>query len=86
MRQDAPFGRKEIIRHLEDMNIETRMLFAGNVLRQPGFAEIDCRIIGELPISDHVMQSTFFVGVYPGLNNKQIDYMLDMFSSFMQAL
>ena len=85
VRQDAPFGRKEIIRYLEDNNIETRMLFAGNVLRQPGFSEIDCRIIGELPVSDHVMQSTFFVGVYPGLNNKQIDYMLDIFTSFMQA-
>ena len=56
------------------------------MLRQPGFAEIDCKIIGELPISDHVMQSTFFVGGYPGLNNNQIDYMLDIFSSFMQAL
>lgn len=85
VRQDAPFGRKEIIRYLEDMNIETRMLFAGNVLRQPGFYGIDCRIIGELPVSDHVMQSTFFVGVYPGLGNKQIDYMLETFSSFMQT-
>ena len=85
VRHDAPFGRKEIIRYLEDNNIETRMLFAGNVLRQPGFSEIDCRIIGELPVSDHVMQSTFFIGVYPGLNDKQIDYMLDIFTSFMQA-
>ena len=85
VRRDAPFGRKEIIRYLEDMNIETRMLFAGNVLRQPGFSEIDCRVIGELPVSDYVMQSTFFVGVYPGLGDKQIDYMLETFSSFMQG-
>ena len=69
--------------YLEANMIETRMLFAGNMLRQPGFSGIDCRVVGDLQVSDNVLSSTFFVGVYPGLDDERIDYILEIFSDFM---
>ncbi len=84
-RASAPFNRQQLMRHLEGARVETRVLFAGNVLRQPGFSGIDCRVVGELPVSDRVLRSTFFVGVYPGLDEARIDYILEVFADFMRA-
>ena len=85
VRASAPFNRQQLMRHLESARVETRVLFAGNVLRQPGFSGIDCRVVGELPVSDRVLRSTFFVGVYPGLDEARIDYILEVFADFMRA-
>jgi CDP-6-deoxy-D-xylo-4-hexulose-3-dehydrase len=71
--------------YLEARKVETRVLFAGNVLRQPGFSGIDCRVVGDLPVSDRVLCSTFFIGVYPGLDEARIDYMLEVFADFMRT-
>jgi CDP-6-deoxy-D-xylo-4-hexulose-3-dehydrase len=88
----SPFGfpitlrdgldRNLIIRHLEDANIETRLVFGGNILRQPGFMNIERRVHGSLDQSDVIMRSTFFVGVYPGLTDAMIDYVADTIWSF----
>ena len=59
--------------------IETRMVFAGNVLRQPAYVNIDRRVVGELKNTDLVMTNTFFVGVYPGLTDPMIDYVIEKF-------
>jgi CDP-6-deoxy-D-xylo-4-hexulose-3-dehydrase len=64
--------------------IETRLLFAGNVLKQPGYQSIPHRIVGNLSVADLVMRGAFFVGVYPGLGPEQIDYMIEAFFSFIQ--
>ena len=79
----TPFSRQQLMSYLEANMIETRMLFAGNMLRQPGFSGIDCRVVGDLQVSDNVLSSTFFVGVYPGLDDERIDYILEIFSDFM---
>lgn len=83
----SPFGfpitvqedldRTAITRHLEAANIETRLVFGGNILRQPGFLHIDRRVHGDLTDSDIIMNRTFFIGVYPGLTDEMIDYVLE---------
>jgi CDP-6-deoxy-D-xylo-4-hexulose-3-dehydrase len=69
--------RKAITEELETANIETRLVFGGNILRQPGFKHIEHRIHGMLAESDRIMRNTFFVGVYPGLTTQMLDYMIE---------
>jgi CDP-6-deoxy-D-xylo-4-hexulose-3-dehydrase len=83
VRPGAPFGRDVLQRYLEAHHIETRLLFAGNIRKQPGFQATEMRAIGELPIANEVMRSTFFVGVYPGLGEMQLNYMLETFYKFV---
>ena len=61
-------------------------LFAGNITRQPGYRHIKHRTVGDLPNSDLVMRSAFFVGVYPGLDNARLDYMLEAFGDFFRQI
>jgi CDP-6-deoxy-D-xylo-4-hexulose-3-dehydrase len=85
VRPDAPFDRRELTEWLEGRNIETRFLFAGNITRQPGYRHIRCRTVGDLPNSDLVMRGTFFVGVFPGLDDARLAYMLQAFADFIAA-
>ena len=84
LRPDAPFTRAEIVRFLEDHKIMTRMLFAGNILCHPAYLDIDCRVVGTLPQTEYAMEHTFWVGIYPGLNDVMLDYMIDTFDEFLQ--
>ncbi len=85
VRSEAPFERGPLQRYLEERLIETRLLFAGNILKQPGYRHAPCRVVGNLPVADHVMRSTFFVGVYPGLGQAQLSYMLEIFYDFVKS-
>jgi CDP-6-deoxy-D-xylo-4-hexulose-3-dehydrase len=82
----APFSRRDLITFLEERGIETRLLLAGNLVRQPGYRHIERRTVGDLPNADHVLRSSFFVGVYPGLDKARIGYMLDAFADFFDRL
>ncbi len=84
VRPSAPFSRRDLTTFLEARNIETRLLFAGNIVRQPGYRNIPRRTIGPLPNSDLVLRSTFFIGVYPGLDEARIDYVLEVFEEFFR--
>lgn len=86
VRDDAPFDRYEITRFLEKSGVETRPLFAGNLLKQPAYQNINRRVIGDLENSDLIMKGTFFVGVYPGLDQIRLDYMLDTFAKFFKQI
>jgi CDP-4-dehydro-6-deoxyglucose reductase, E1 len=86
VRPGAPFDRSQLQRYLEDRRIETRLLFAGNILKQPGFRHLNYRAVNDLPVADLVMGSTFFVGVYPGLSQNQLGYMLEVFYDFARSL
>ena len=85
VREDAGFTRSELTDYLEANRIETRPLFSGNLLRHPAFENIERRVIGDLETTDAIMQRTFFVGVYPGLDDARLDYMADAFARFMSG-
>jgi CDP-6-deoxy-D-xylo-4-hexulose-3-dehydrase len=86
VRPDAPFTRRNLTGWLEGRNIETRYLFAGNITRQPGYRHIQCRTVGDLPNSDLVMRSTFFFGVYPGLDDARLTYIQEAFDDFFSSI
>jgi CDP-4-dehydro-6-deoxyglucose reductase, E1 len=83
VRDDAGFSRAELTGFLEASRIETRSLFSGNLLRHPAFETIERRVVGDLANTDVVMDRTFFVGVYPGIDDARMDYMIDAFERFM---
>lgn len=85
VRGDAGFTRNALARFLEANRVETRNLFSGNLLRHPAFAAIPRRVVGDLVNTDTVMNSTLFIGVYPGLDSARLDYVADVFSRFMRG-
>jgi CDP-6-deoxy-D-xylo-4-hexulose-3-dehydrase len=85
VREDAGFTRAEVVRFLEANRVETRSLFAGNLLRHPAFQKIPHRIVRDLVNTDIVMRNTFFVGVYPGLDSVRLDHMAGVFGRFLRG-
>ncbi|MDD1777250.1 MAG: DegT/DnrJ/EryC1/StrS family aminotransferase, partial [Candidatus Helarchaeota archaeon] len=84
IRPGAPFTRDQLIRHLESLRIGTRLLFGGNLTRQPALKGVQFRQVGDLPNSDLVMQNAFWVGVYPGLTQAMLVYVIDTFRNFCE--
>ena len=78
-----PVNREELLRFLDSRKIGTRLLFAGNILKQPAYKDIDFRVVGDLTNTDIVMKRSFWVGVYPGLAKPMLDYVIDSISGFM---
>jgi len=81
VRSDAPFSRRQVIDHLESRRIATRLLFGGNLMRQPAYQGVAHRAVGNLPNTDFVMTNVFWLGVYPGLTDEMIDYVLEALHS-----
>jgi CDP-6-deoxy-D-xylo-4-hexulose-3-dehydrase len=86
VRPDAPFDRNDLIGHLEDHMIATRLLFGGNLIRQPAYQHVNHRVVGDLVNTDTVMTQTFWIGVYPGLTPEMIEYVLHVFEGFFRKL
>ena len=84
IKDNVPFRRRDITKFLEEKKIQTRVLFSGNIVRQPAYKNINYNISGELKNSDKVMKDSFFVGVYPGIDEKRIEYVLQMFEKFLK--
>ena len=83
VREDAPFIRSDIVKFLEENKIATRMLFGGNLTKQPAYKDIYYRISGTLKNTDTVMNRTFMVGVYPGITDETMDYIIGAFTAFL---
>ena len=83
VREDAGFTRNELVATLEANNIETRVLFSGNLTLQPAYMGIASRTDGDLKNTNIVMNQALFVGVYPGLTNAHTDYVIDVVDKFM---
>lgn len=84
LKENIRYNRNELVRFLEERKIGTRLLFAGNILRQPLFIEneINYRVIGELINTDIIMNDTFWIGLWPGINDEMIKYIIDTFKEF----
>lgn len=83
VRSTAPFSRDDLVCNLEENKVSTRMLFGGNLTKQPAYQNLQYRISGSLQNTDNVMNSLFWIGVYPGLTERDIAYMVRIFDSFM---
>lgn len=83
VRPEAPFSRDELTRFLESRRIGTRLLFGGNLLRQPAYQDIPRRVVGGLERTDYVMERTFWIGVYPGLSTAALEYVVDSVRAFV---
>ena len=85
IRPESAIDRTDLLRHLDNHKIGTRLLFAGNLLKQPAYMNIEHRVIGELENSDLIMTNTFWLGVYPGLTDEMLDYVADVIHDFVRG-
>jgi len=82
LREDAPTARVDLLKYADQYKIGTRLLFAGNLTRQPYFQGRQYRVSGELKNTDIVMNNTFWIGVYPGLSEPMLDYIAEKLETF----
>jgi CDP-4-dehydro-6-deoxyglucose reductase, E1 len=86
VREDAPFQREKLTAFLEAGKIGTRLLFSGNITRQPYFKDIPYRKVSDLAGCDRIMRGTFWVGVFPGITPAMTGYMVERFAAFFKGL
>ena len=84
VRPDAPFSRNELVQFLEANQVATRLLFSGNITRQPAYQNVPYRVVGDLTNTDIVMNQTFWIGVYPRITPDMIEYVLSVFAKFLR--
>lgn len=83
VRERAPFKRKDVVQWLTKHNIEVKMLFAGNILVHPAYKSMECRVARKLTNSNRIMRDSFFVGVYPGITEEKMEYMIEVLRRFV---
>ena len=83
VRANMPFSRFDLVRHLEANRIATRQLFAGNLIRQPAYKHLNYRVVGDLAVADQIMNNTFWIGVFPAINEQMIEYMVNTIGAFL---
>jgi CDP-6-deoxy-D-xylo-4-hexulose-3-dehydrase len=88
IKDNVKFTRNNISEFLEENNIQTRNLFAGNILKHPLFAEmkegVDFRVADELQNTDKIMNDSFWIGVYPGMSDEMIAFMINKIKEFIE--
>jgi CDP-6-deoxy-D-xylo-4-hexulose-3-dehydrase len=85
VKQNSPKTRNQIVKELNDLQIATRLLFGGNLLRQPAFMGTPRRIVGDLKNTDIIMNDTFWVGVWPGLTMEMLNYIVQCLTKIMRG-
>jgi CDP-6-deoxy-D-xylo-4-hexulose-3-dehydrase len=84
VKNTAPFKKDNFVKYLEQHRIQTRPLFAGNLLKHPAYKNVPHRQIGNLENSNYIIQNSFFTGVYPGITEEKMNYVLDIMDSFFE--
>jgi CDP-6-deoxy-D-xylo-4-hexulose-3-dehydrase len=85
VRPRAPFSRLELVQHIESRRIGTRLLFGGNLMRQPAYIGMPHRVVGPLTNANIITDNTFWLGVYPGLNDEMVDFMIATVAEFVET-
>ncbi len=91
VKPSAPFSKVQFARHLDEKKVGNRMLFGGNLVRQPVLIQLKkdrpdaFRCIGDLAGADTIMKEVLFIGTYPGLTTPMLDYMIDTIRSFVKS-
>jgi CDP-4-dehydro-6-deoxyglucose reductase, E1 len=83
VKESAPFSKNDLVNFLSSKLIDTRPLFAGNITKQPYFENISYRVVGNLENTDLIMNNTFWIGVFPGLAQEMLQYVVEQFNIFM---
>jgi CDP-6-deoxy-D-xylo-4-hexulose-3-dehydrase len=86
VRENEKFTKNELTLWLESSNIKTRQIFAGNMIKQPAYKDVKYRVIGELENTNYIMRNTLFIGVYPGIEDVHIDFIISVFADFFSKL
>lgn len=84
IKDGAPFGRFELIKFLEGRSIQTRLLFVGNILRHPAYANTTHRVVGSLANADKIMKDSFIIGAHHGMTSEMVEYVKTVFREFLQ--
>jgi len=84
LKKDAPFTRNQIVQYLEESKVATRMLFGGNLTKQPAYIDKNHRIVSDLINTNYIMNNSFWIGVYPGITEGMRTYVVDVFDDFMK--
>ena len=86
LKDNSKISRRDLTQKLEERKVGSRLLFAGNLTKQPAFMDAKYRVVGELKNTDHLMYSAFWIGVWPGLSEAHLDYMIETLSTVTQEL
>ena len=86
VRDGSGLERREVTRTLEDRKVGTRLLFAGNLIKQPAFKNVNYRVHGSLPNTDKVMNDSFWIGVWPGIDEARLDYMANTLAQVVDEM
>ncbi len=86
VKENDKFSRNDLTLHLEDNKVMTRLIFAGNMTKQPAFEGVEYKVVGSLENTDYVMNNTFFIGVYPEIDDRKIEYINNVFNSFFSNI
>lgn len=86
VKDHAPFTRNDLVQYLEKKKIGTRLLFGGNLVKQPAYKDLSYRVVGNLSNSDRVMQNSFWLGVFPSLNEEMLNYISSAIHDFIENL
>lgn len=86
LKETTAVSRVELIQFLDEAKIGTRLLFAGNLIRQPYFEDLNYRVVGTLRNTDRIMNQTFWIGIYPGLTQEHLDYVIAKFGEFFEGI
>ena len=88
IREKSGIDRANVIKYIEGKNIQTRLLFSGNLIKHPCFNQIRdteaYRVVGNLDVTNYIMNNTFWVGVYPGMTDDMIDYMAQIITEAIE--